>query len=300
MAAVTDVARCPAARSRRVRTSPARDRSLLLAAGVVLVAGVGLVVGARAGATPLLVAVAVVQAVLAPAWMLGTSMPGRWGGVVLAGLTAAGADVAVSVRPEGRLGVLLPVLGLALSAMFVHQLIRGAARVQVVSSLSGIAVLLVAQVGAAALVQVRHEFAAGAGSAAGGRVAAAVAAAVAAGVLVSLLVDSVAPVPRLDPQVPRGMLALVAAIAAGAGAAVLLLGRHAAIDGARAAVLGAGLGALAGLLAVRVGFVLHGTAASSRGGAGWRAAVAGLLPLTVLLPVGFLLALDRPPLTVRR
>lgn len=267
------------------------DPSLALGAVVVLVAGAALVVAARAGATPLLIAVAVVQGVLAPAWVLGTSMPGRWGGIILAGLAAAGADVAVSVRPEGRLGVLLPVLGLAVSAMFVHQLLRGAARVHVVASLSGIALLLLAEVALAALVQVRHEFAVGAGAADGGKVAAALAAAVAAGLLASLLVDAVAPVLRFDPQVPRGMLALVAAAGAGAAVGALLPGDRAGISGARAIVLGAGLGALAGLLAVAAGFVLHGPAASSRLAGSARAALAGLLPLAVLMPVGFLLAL---------
>jgi hypothetical protein len=276
-----------------------RDGSLVLTAVVVLVAGAALTLTARAGATPLLVAVALVQAALAPAWVLGTAMPGRWGGLVLAGLSAAGADVAVSVRPEGRLGVLLPVLGLALSAMFVHQLLRGAARVHVVSSLSAISLLVVAEVSLAALMQVRHEFSVGQGGGTdvGGRVAAAVAGAVAVGLLVSVLVDMVLPVPRFDPQVPRGVAALVAAAAVGAAVGALLLGDRAEFTGGRAVFLGGGLGALAGLLAVASGFVLHSTTAGSAAGdaprssTALRAALAGLLPLTVLMPVGFLLAL---------
>ena len=46
---------------------------------------------------------------------------------MIAGLAAAASDVAVSVWPHGRLGTLLPVFGLAVPAMFVHQLARGAA-----------------------------------------------------------------------------------------------------------------------------------------------------------------------------
>jgi hypothetical protein len=263
----------------------------VLCAVVVLVAGAALTAAARAGATPLLVVVAVVQGVLAPAWVLGTAMPGRWGGIALAGLAAAGADAAVSVRPEGRLGVLLPVLGLAVSVMFVHQLLRGAARVQVVASLSSIALLLLAEVAVAALLQVRHEFAVGAGATVGGRVAAAAVGAVAAGLLASLLVDTVAAVPRFDPQVARGMLALVAAAGVGAAVGALLLGDHAGISTGRAIFLGGVLGGLAGLLALAAGFVLHETVASTRFAGSARAAVAGLLPVAVLMPVGFLLVL---------
>ena len=46
----------------------------------------------------------------------------------------------VHLNPHGRFGALLAVAGLAVPLMFVHQLSRGAARVRVVESLSGIAV----------------------------------------------------------------------------------------------------------------------------------------------------------------
>ena len=76
---------------------------------IAVVLGAGLALGARAGATALLVAVVVVQAVLAPAVLWGWSVPGRKGGLVLAALAAGGADVAVSVWPQSHLGTLLPV-----------------------------------------------------------------------------------------------------------------------------------------------------------------------------------------------
>ncbi len=100
--------------------------------------------------------------------------------------------------PHGRLGTLLAVLGLALPVMFVHQLARGAARVQVVSSLSAVAVLVLAEVSLPALLQLRHEFGAGA---LGGRVVATAVAAVAGALVVGCLVDLVMPAPRFDPAV---------------------------------------------------------------------------------------------------
>ena len=63
-----------------------------------------------------------------------------------------------SVWPHGRLGTLLPCSALAVPAMFVHQLARGAARVQVVASLSAIALLVLGEVALPALLQLRHEF----------------------------------------------------------------------------------------------------------------------------------------------
>lgn len=326
MGAVTDAGTAAAhgAPAAQQRPSVVRDSSLVVAIAVALVAGAALAVAARAGATPLLVVIAVLQAALAPAWVFGTAVPGRRGALVLAALASAGADVAVSVRPEGRLGVLLPVFGLAVSAMFVHQLMRGAARVQVVSSLSAISLLLIAEVCLPALLQLRHEFASGsvgaagstpaavaraassAASSAGGHVGEAVAAAVAGALVASFLLDMVLPVVRFDPEVSRGIPALAAAGVVGAALAYLIIGdRHELLSG-RAAFVGAGLGALAGLLAVVTGFVLHSTAepAAEPAGnpaadpaarpavtSGLHAVLAALLPIFVLMPVAFLLCL---------
>src|SRR5205823_4076664 len=102
-------------------------------------------------------------------------------------------DVSVSVWPHGRLGVLIGVIGLAIPAMFIHQLTRGAARVRLVASLSAIGVLLLAEVSLAALPQLRHEFV---GADNGGEVVAAAVLAVAAALAAGYLVDLIVPVPR--------------------------------------------------------------------------------------------------------
>ncbi|MEO6885429.1 MAG: hypothetical protein ABI232_03965, partial [Jatrophihabitantaceae bacterium] len=70
-----------------------RDYSAALA--VAIVVGLALAFSARAGASVLLGAVAVVQALLAFSWLAGTGMPGRKGALIIGAFAAAGADVAV-------------------------------------------------------------------------------------------------------------------------------------------------------------------------------------------------------------
>jgi hypothetical protein len=265
------------------------DLFLLPALAVAVVVGVALAWTARIGATPLLVAVAVVQALLALAWVFGTRMPGRIGGLVIAAMASAAADVCVSVWPHGRLGPLLAVLGLAVPVMFVHQLTRGAARVQVVSSMSAVAVLVTSEVALASALQLRHEFG---GAALGGKVAAAALAALAGAIVVGCLVDLVLPAPRFDPEVPRGLLGLIAATGLGACLGYLMLRRQADFLGGRAAFVGAALGALAGLVAVAAAFVLHSTTPAGGGVASrLRPVLGAVLPIAVLAPVAFLLCL---------
>jgi len=274
-------------------TAAAPDLGLLQAFIVVVVVGAGLSAAARESAVALLVAVAVVQALLAAAWVLGTSMPGRWGGLIIGALASGGADVAVSVRPHDRLGVLLTVLGLTVPVIFVHQLARGAARVQVVASMGAVALLAIAEVALAALLQTRHEFTP---SDTGGAVAAAAVAAVGAALAIGFIVDLVLPSPRFDAEVRRGLTALVVSAAAGAAVAVAMLHDQTRVpvsnfsDG-RSAFLGAALGVLAGLLSVACSFVMHTTPVPTSVAARLRPVITAVLPLALLAPVAFLLCL---------
>ena len=269
------------------------DLGLLATAAAALVLGAALASAPFAGAVTLLVAVAVAQAVLALAWVLGTGMPGRRGAIVIAALTAAGVDVATSLFPHGQLGAVVEVIGLAVVAMFVHQLLRGAARVQLVTSLSAVALLVLAEVALAALLQLRHEFG---GTPTADRVVAAVAGAAAAGVLVGALFDTVLPVPRFDASVPRGLLGLVASTGAGAAVGHLLLRSEQDFGGGRGLFLGGALGALAGLIAVAAAFVLHSTSMPGlRAGRLLRPVIGAALPLCFVAPAGFLLALAVRP-----
>jgi hypothetical protein len=215
-------------------------------------------------------------------------MPGRRGALVIATLAAAGADVTTSVWPDGRLGTLLPVLGLAVPAMFAHQLLRGAARVQVVSSLAAVGFLVLVEVALAALLQLRHEF----GTDVGGTVSETVAGAVAGAIVVGCLVDLVLPAPRFDPAVPRGLLGLIAATGLGGSVGYLLLKDEVQFGAGRAAFTGAALGALTGLLAVAVAFVLHTTPQPPTVlGRRLRPVLAALLPIAIVAPAAFLLCL---------
>lgn len=256
---------------------------------VAVLVAIAVVAGARIGATALLVALSVVQALLAFAWVFGTRLPGRKGALVIAALAATGADVAVSVWPDGRLGTLLAVLGLAVPAMFVHQLSRGAARVRVVESLGGIALLVLAEVALPSLLQLRHEFGAN-----GGHVASGVLAAVAGALVVGNLVDLIAPAPRFDPDVPRGLLGVLASAGLGGSLGYLLLqsDRYPEFIDGRGAFIGASLGALVALFAVAVAFVERNVPMPDGGFARRIRPVLGVVvPLSLLAPVAFLLCL---------
>ena len=290
MIAVTDVHTPSAAASgARADAAPRVDASLTGSLIAVLVAGVGLGVTARVGALALLVAVAVVQAAFAASWVFGTAMPGRKGALVIAAMAASGADVVVSVWPHGRLGTLLAVLGLAVPVMFVHQLMRGAARSHIVESLSSTAVLVLAVVALPALLQLRHEFV---DQHLAGIVVSAVVAATGAALIVGYLVDLVLPAPRFDPEVPRGMAALVGAAIVGGAVGYLTLQKHAEFVDGRSVFVGAALGAVAAFLAVAAAFVLHAAPTPVvRVGAVLRPVCAALLPICLLAPGAFLLCL---------
>lgn len=305
MTAVTEVASDSADAQRR-------DSELATtgAFAVALVCGAGLAITARAGALALLVAVAAGQTLLILTWVLATRMPGRRGAFVIAALAAAAADVVVSVWPHGQLGALVAVLGLSLPAMIIHQLVRGAARARVTESLGMSALLVTMVVALPAVLQLRHEMP----RPLAGQATSGVAAAVAGAVAIGLLVDLIAPMPRFDPHVRRGLLGVVAAAGLGCSLGYLMLQSdvHHAFANGRGAFLGAALGALAALLGVGASFaastvdVSEGgvsesgasengaseSGASENGAARrLRPLLAVVVPLCLMMPVAFLLTL---------
>jgi hypothetical protein len=271
--------------------APAGDHeyNLVGSAAVTVLAGVLLAVCARTGAVALLVAVGVVQSLLTLAWVLGASVPGRVGGILLAGAAAAGADVTVSIWPHSRLGTLLVVFGLAVPVLFVHQVVRGAARVRLVESLGDLALLVVADVAAAALLQLRHEWSS---PHVGGVVVAGVVTAAAGALVVGFLVDLITPAPHFDPQVPRGLLAVVGSAGVGGSIGHLMLRANSEFVGGRGAFVGAAVGALAGFLAVAVAFVEASTPMPDSGVARrMRPVLAAVAPIALAAPVAYLLCL---------
>jgi hypothetical protein len=276
MASVTDPAAPPAT-------------EFLLGVLVASLVGAGLSLTAWRSALALLVAVAVTQVVIGFAFAVVTAMPGRTGALVIAGLAAAASDVAVSVWPHGRLGVLVPVFGLAVPAMFAHQLARGAARVRIVASLAGTAMLVVLVTALPALVQLRHEFVP---ASTGGALVAGVVGAAAGALVVGYFVDMVMPAPRFDAAVPRGLLAVIASGGLGGSIGHLAMSQGTQFDSARATFAGAAVGALAGFFAVAAAFVEHSaTAPDSTAVRLWRPVNGAVLPVALVAPVAFLLCL---------
>ena len=242
--------------------------------------GAGLAGAAPAGRPGIAAGVAVVQALLVPAWVLGLARPGRIGAILLGLTAAAAADIALVLDDRTTPAVLLGVLGLALPALFVHQLARGVVRVRVTESLAAAAVAVTASVGLSTLLALSR-------AADGPRLVAAVALAAGAGLAAARLTDTVAPAPRIAADLPYGLLAVGAAAVAGAVAAAGTAG------GGLSVLAGAGLGGLVGVLAA-LASVGVGFAAATLPGAP-APAVAYLqvaLPLALVAPVGYLAALS--------
>jgi hypothetical protein len=258
---------------------------------VVVVLGLLLGFCGGYGATALLVAIAVTQAVAIVSWVYGTQLVGRKGALVLGAAAAAASDVCVSLWPQSRLGALLGVFALAIPVLFVHQLARGVARHNVVDSLGAIAALAVVAVGPAALLQLRHEFS---DQTSPSRVVASVVAIMAGGLALSMLVDAISPYPRFDVAVRRGAMGVIASTGLGAAIGYLALQSPAKHDFAngRGAMVGAILGVLIALLSVAACFATFSVkplTGAHQGFARWsRIVLVAVLPIALLAPVAFL------------
>jgi hypothetical protein len=233
------------------------------------------------GRPGVVVTVALAQAVLAPVWMLGTDRPGRIGGVLIGLGAAAVGDVALLVRDRNSPVVLLGVLGLALPAMVVHQLVRGVVRVRVTESVSAVALLVAAEVALCLPIALAR-------AEDGHRLVGTVVLAAAAGLTVARLTDALAPVPRIAEGVPYGLAAVLLAAVAGAVAGAATAGGP--LTAGAGAGVGALVGAVAALVAVGVGFVT--LALPDRPRPLVPAVLSALLPLALVAPVGYLTVLS--------
>ncbi len=255
----------------------------LIAAAIAVVVAGGLAVCANAGPGLLVLGVAIVQGIVIVAWVIGTDMPGRIGALVIATLAAIASDAAVSAWPHSQLGPLIGVLGLAVPAMFVHQLARGVVRSRVVESLSSVAVVVVATVALSALIQLRHET--------DGRVTSTAIAAGGAALAAGLLVDSVLPIMRFDPQVPRSLGGVVVSLVVGSVVGFIRLHGTVEFSTGRAVLLGAAIGVIAGLLGVGFSYVTHTLPTSAIAARVLRPVLVAVLPIAVLAPVAYVLCL---------
>jgi hypothetical protein len=260
--------------------------------GVVIAAAVlggGLTECARLGPAVLLAGVAAGQVLFVGAWYLALVAPGRRGALVVLLAAAAASDVVVTQWPHARLDPLLPVLGLAMPALFLHQLGRGVARVRLVESLGTSTLALLAVIALPAFVQLRHEFVA-AGSAA--HVASAAIGAAAAALVGGQLADMVAPAPRFDPEIARGLFALLISGAVGGSVGYLVLRDELQFRHGRGAFVGAACGLIVALFAVAADFALRGVPARAGSWAGSaRPVFTVLLALSAVAPVAYLVCL---------
>lgn len=223
----------------------------------------------------------------------GNAVPGRIGTVLIGGAAAAGADIAASVRPDDALTPMLVVLGLAIPAMFVHQLTRGVVRTRVVESLSGIAVIVAAVVALTALLQLRHEVD-------GARLAVTAAVVIGVAVVLAGVVDLGWSRPRFDPTVGRGLTGVVVGIVGATVVGVLVLRPLTQFGNPVAALLCAIIAAVAALLSVSASMISAGMGTAGApaqprtvNAARLRPLAVAILPICLVAPVAYLLLLVR-------
>jgi hypothetical protein len=252
-------------------------------------AGGVLAAGSYLGTVALLVAVCAVQLALSVSWLFGTAVPGRIGGLVLAVLAAGGADAATLHWPDSGYSPVLGVLGMAVPLLFVHQLTRGVVRTRVVESLADISVLLVALVALAGLIVLRQQ-----GD--GDVLTPAVLGAITAGLVAGHFTDAVLPAPRFDPEVDRGLPAVVVGVLVGGAVGLLSLRRVLDLAGGRGAFVGAAIAAVACLLSIGAAFSGVHTSLAPAGTAGpdgWavrlRPVAAVLMTVALSTPAGYVL-----------
>jgi hypothetical protein len=195
-----------------------------------------------------LAAVLVLQLGLVLAWVLATGIQGFAGSLAVGAAAAVAADLVLVLPSRPELGGLLAVFGVGFLAAVLQQMFRRP-RPDLVASLAG-SVLLVCVVAALAVLLLVGRSPSGSGRALVALLA------IGAALVVGHLVDLVLPRPQLAAGVPRGLLALLLAVTA--GAAVGFLGRAAGevSDGLVAAGYGAVLGAVAGFAGLVTSYVV--------------------------------------------
>lgn len=296
------------------------DVPALRAAFVALVAG-GAVALSAVHPVQLLVVIATVQVAFVLAWVLGApaavgpggsvdgpddevrtgrrpltdgggpaaaAMPGRTGAVLIGVGAAAATDFAVMRWPHSALSPMLGILGLAVPVMFTHQLIRGVVRARVVESLSGIALIVAAVAALPALLQLRHEIG-------GDHLVAAAALAGGVAVAVGLLVDLVWSRPRFDPDVPRGLSAVVLAAVAGGLIGAHALGDQPQFSFPKAVLYCTGTALVSALVAVAasmIGYSSPTTGPVTAAARLLRPVALALLPLMLVSPAAYVLLLS--------
>jgi hypothetical protein len=229
-----------------------------------------------------LAGIAMLQAVLVWAWVMGTAIPGKWGGLLLGAGTAVAADALLLRDTHDGLVPLLTVLGLLFPALLLHQLARGVVRTRLTESLSGVAAECVAVVALACYLELRQDE---------GAVAAASLLAAAAGLFAGRVLDTLRPDQAFAEGIFHGLLGVAGATVTGAAVTGLRL-LDEPVSTPMAVLLGAGIGATVGLVAVGAAYVAVTVRPRRTPFAPFTLPVLKvLLPLAVTAPVAYLLGL---------
>jgi hypothetical protein len=105
------------------------------------------------------------------------------------------------------------------------------------------------------------------------------------------LVDMIAPIPRFDVAVQRGLLAVLVAIGAGAAASYLRLHDTVEFTAGRAGFMGGAIGGIVSLFAIGAAFIQQTSSIPTGPRRLLRPVFGVLLPLGLLAPVAYLLCL---------
>lgn len=251
------------------------------AGGLAAVATLALILTPREfGPTGLLITVALFQLALIAAWSRATGTRGYLGLLIIGAGTAVAADTVLATQSEPDLGPLAYILALAFIAAMLHQLTRSPPRRLATASLAGIGTLAVALVALSAFLVLYRVTD-------GDAVYVSTVAAIGGAVVVGHLVDLLLPVPRITPDVPRGLLSLLLSVGTAIAASVTLSDPGGLIDSLGAAIVGSIVGLVTALLAVAASYV-----AAERPHQSWSLPwLQALLPLAGAAPVGYFLTL---------
>lgn len=233
------------------------------------------------GPTGLLVTVTVLQIGLIAAWTRATGTRGYVGSLVIGAGTAVTADTVIAMQAEPDLAPLAAVVALAFIAAMLHQLTRSAPRRLATASLAAISALAVTLVAMAALLLLYRVTD-------GSAVYVATVAATGGAIVVGHLVDVLLPIPRITPDLPRGLLALLLSVGTAIAAAVILSEPEGLQEILGAAIVGAIVGLISALLAVAASYI-----AAERRHFSWSLPfLQAILPLAGAAPVAYFLALQ--------
>jgi hypothetical protein len=261
---------------------PAREHHLP-AAGLVVVAAALPAAGALLlGRGGLVGGVALLQVALVVGWVAVAALEGAWTSLALCLAAALAADLVLGLPARPQVGSLLGVLGIGYIAVVVQQMLRRP-RDELVASLSGLLVLVTAVCGLAALLALGR-------TAADRDVAITAVLAVGAALVAGHLVDLVLPRPQVTPELPRGLVALLVAVVAGALVAVVRHGAGTLATGLSSVVFGTVLGGVAALMSLAASYVVADALLSDRPPGQWPLRlVQAVLPIAACGPVALAL-----------